>query len=114
MNLMEASTMLLVNPILGLQPKYTEKHFEQLLNSNNSIMLDMEYLKDHSDMVISLCNLLYKIYLDEKDKKLLTKSLRKNKEFLKSIKMSKKELDVGALFLVEKALEYRYITSSYK
>lgn len=113
-NLMEASTMLLINPILGLQPKYTKQHFEQLINSKHSTMLDIEYLKAHSDMVISLCNLLYKIDLDEKDKKLLTKSLRNNKEFLQSVEISKKELDGEALLLVEKALEYRYSTSSYQ
>lgn len=28
-NLMESATMLLVNPILGLQPKYTEQDFEK-------------------------------------------------------------------------------------
>ena len=40
-------------------------------------------------MIMSLTNLLYKIDLDDKEKKLLHKSLKSNKEFLKTIKMDK-------------------------
>ena len=64
-------------------------------------------------MVISMANLLYEITLDDKDKKLLAKSLRKNKEFLASVQMTKKEFDVDDLSMVERALNHRYKTQRY-
>lgn len=94
-NLMEAATMLLVNPILGLQPKFSEQDFENLRASETDIF--RKYFENHRNMVISMVNLLYKITLDDKDKKLLAKSLRKNKEFLSSVQMDKKEFSVEAL-----------------
>lgn len=105
-NLMEASTMLLVNPILGLHPKYSEQDFEKMCASENDS--NRKYFKDHRNMVISLANLLYKIQLDDKDKKLLAKSLRRNKEFLSSVKMYKKEFGVDDITMIERALNYRY------
>lgn len=105
-NLMEASTMLLVNPILGLQPKYSIQAFEKLCASENDI--NKKYFIDHRDMVIFMANLFYKIELDDKDKKILVKSLRKNKEFLSSVKMSPKEFSVDDIIMIERALNYRY------
>lgn len=105
-NLMEASTMLLVNPILGLQPKYSEQAFENLCASENDT--NRKYFEDHRDMVIFMANLFYKIKLDDKDKKLLVKSLRKNKEFLSSVKMSSKEFSVDDIIMIERALNYKY------
>ena len=107
-NLMEASTMLLVDPILGLRPKYTEEDFQKFRSVAKDVCYD-----NHKTMIISLANLLYRISLDEKDKKVLCKSLRKNKTFLESIDMTKKEFTVEDLFVVEKALEYRYKSSKY-
>ena len=79
-NLMEAATMLLVNPILGLQPKFSEQDFENVCAVESETF--RKYFEAHRNMVISMANLLFKITLDDKDKKLLAKSLRKNKEFL--------------------------------
>ena len=110
-NLMEASTMLLVNPILGLQPKFSEQDFDKLCASETEIF--RHYFKAHKNMVISMANLLYKITLDDKDKKLLAKSLRKNKEFLFSVQMTKKEFGVEDLAMIERALKHRYKTQSY-
>lgn len=110
-NLMESSTMLLVNPILGLQPKYSEEDFEKLCAVEQNT--NRKYFKDHKNMVISMANLLYKIPLDEKDKKLLTKSLQKNEEFLSSLQMTKKEFGVDDITMIERALKYRYKLSTY-
>lgn len=110
-NLMEASTMLLVNPILGLQPKYSEQDFDKLCASENDT--NRKYFKDHRSMVISMANLLYKIKLDDKDKKLLAKSLRKNKDFLSSVQMTKKEFGVDDITMIERALNYRYKFRTY-
>lgn len=110
-NLMEASTMLLVNPILGLQPKYTKRDFEKLRSSVSDAVRG--YFTDHESMVISMANLLYKITLDDRDKKLFAKSLKKNKEFLSSVKMSKKEFGVDDIAMIEMALNHRYKYNTY-
>lgn len=110
-NLMEAATMLLVNPILGLQPKFSEQDFERLCVSETETA--RKYYRDHRDMVISLSNLLFRISLDDKDKKLLAKSLRKNKEFLLAIQMTKKEFGVEDLTMIERALSHRYKARAY-
>ena len=110
-NLMEASTMLLVNPILGLQPKYSEQDFDKLCATERELY--KRYFKAHKTMVISMANLLYKVKLDDKDKKLLAKSLKKNKEFLTSVQMTKKEFDTNDISMIERALNHRYKYSTY-
>lgn len=110
-NLMEASTMLLVNPILGLQPQYTEQDFERLYVSESELY--REYFMTHKSMILYMANLLYKIKLDEKDKKLLAKSLKKNKNFLETVKISKKEFDDGDIAMIERALNHKYKFSTY-
>ncbi len=129
-NLMNASTQLLVNPILGVQPKYTAEDAQQYLEWQSKIevpKLDrnfpesydkyMEwvkteraawYCKMHRDLVVGLANLLYKIDLNDRDKKLLWKALRKNKDMLKSMDVSKKEFDIYVFNAVETVLEYKY------
>lgn len=104
-NLMESSTMLLVDPILGLQPNYSEQDFEKLCASENSYNL---YFKTHKTLVISMANLLYKIKLDDKEKKLLAKALKNNKDFLSSVQMSKKEFDADDISMIEIALNHKY------
>lgn len=110
-NLMEASTALLVNPILGLQPKYSEQDFDKLCASESELY--RRYFKTHKTMIISMTNLLYKIKLDDKDKKLLAKSLKKNKDFLSSVQMAKKKFDAADISMIERALNYRYKYSTY-
>ena len=110
-NLMEASTMLLVNPILGLQPKFTEQDFEKACTIESEPFKG--YFKNHKNMVISLANLLYTITLNDKERKLLAKSFKGNKEFLESVGMTKKEFDAGDISLVERALSHRYKFRGY-
>ena len=105
-NLMEASTMLLVNPILGLQPKFTEQDFEELCGKENDLF--ESYYRKRKDMIISMANLLYKVPLDDKDRKILAKSLQKNKEFLESVQMTKKEFDEHDINMIVRILELRY------
>lgn len=111
-NLMEASTMLLVNPILGLQPKFSEQDFNMLYYSETSSAA-RTYFADHKNMIISMANLLYKITLDDNDKKVLVKTLKKNKEFLDSVQMGKKDFCIEDLTMVERALNYRYKCKTY-
>lgn len=103
-NLMESSTMLLVNPIMGLQPKFTEEDFNNFFSAENNFTTK----RNQRDMVITLANLLYKIDLDEQDKKIFVKSLKQNKEFLASINKTKKDIEVEDIDLVEQALRFKY------
>lgn len=102
-NLMCSSTQLLVNPILGLQPRYTEKDLEEFYNHRKGYRN-----KKFNTMYVALANLLYMILLDDTDKKLLLKSLRKNKDFLQSMDISKNEFELSKINFVWLALKRKY------
>ena len=111
-NLMEAATMLLVDPILGLQSKYTEQDFERLWSEAEYLKTKAYYYK-HKNMIITLANLLYKIELDENDKKILAKSLNKNKDFKKSVYMDNEDFEDVHITMVEEILDKRYKYRTY-
>ena len=100
-NFINASTQLLVNPILGLMPNYTEADLKDYLYKTgfNETVADIKYRA----LIISMCNLLYRIPLDETDKKLLNKSFENNKEFLTATGITKKEF--SEFSVVNKACE---------
>lgn len=100
LNLMLSSTQLLVNPILGLQAKYNEEDYKKFI-------VTKRYKGLNKNLIISLSNLLYKIKLDDKDKKLLWKSFRKNKKMLKSLNMQKKEFEYSVIEIVCEALKFK-------
>ncbi|MBP5197390.1 MAG: hypothetical protein J6035_08330 [Bacteroidaceae bacterium] len=103
-NLMYASSQLLVNPIMGLQPNYTEKDLDAFLSSNK---VETEYLLK-KNIAVYFANLLYKIETDEKDRKLLAKSFKGNKQFREQMKFEKKDIDLGLFNLVDRALKFSY------
>ena len=106
-NLMSSSTQLLVNPIKGVQPKYSPDDLEAFIAWSGK-KVNTDICKKHKDLIISLANFLYKIDLNERDKKLLWKSLRKNKKMLKSMDVSKKDFDMSIFDAVYEALDYKY------
>lgn len=101
-NLMQSSTQLLVNPIVGLLPKYTEKDFEEFISNMNES--ETAYYMEHKALLITLANLFYEISLDKKEKKILTKSLKENKNFLHA---EKKDFNEEIIKSVEKCLQYK-------
>lgn len=106
-NLMESTTMLLINPISGLTPKFTEEDFKKVC-SRCKDDINLIFFEEYKTMIIILCNLFYKIALDDKDKKLICKALRNNKEFLESIDRTKKDFDPWDISLAQEALKIRY------
>ena len=102
-NLMSASTQLLVNPIFGLLPKYTNDDFEEYSNWGERKIGD-SILADFKELIISFANLLFRIDLSDKDKKMLYKTFRANKKMLKSLNMKKKEFVPEIIDAVEEAL----------
>lgn len=108
-NLMNASTQLLVNPILGLQPKYKEEDFKNFLSFNSLVRLSYSYISKNKDLIIYMANLLYKIDTEESDRKLLAKSFKKNKDFLKSMKIDKDDISLELFNKVDMALKHLYV-----
>lgn len=106
-NLMLASTQLLVNPIRGLLPKYTESDFEKF-TSHETYENKSKWYSEYKLLIVSLANFLYKIELNEIEKKLLWKSFRKNKKMLESLGVSEKEFSVEIIDTVIEALNYKY------
>lgn len=106
-NLMLASTQLLTNPIKGLLPKFTMKDFDDFISLKNGKEKEM-ICAEYKDFIIFLANLLYKIDLNERDKKLLWKAFRKNKELLKSRGISKKEFSMEIMNVILEMLEFKY------
>lgn len=99
LNLMVSSTQLLINPILGLQTKFTEEDYDRFIAIKKCPATN-------KSIVVFLANLLYKIELTEKDKKLLWKSFRKNKKMLESLEIKKKEFDYSLIEITSKALAF--------
>ncbi|MBR3150002.1 MAG: hypothetical protein IKF64_07520 [Eubacterium sp.] len=106
-NLMLSSTQLLVNPILGLQPKFTVDDYICALCYEGDEEIERADTEEQR-LVVFLANLLYKIDLSEKDKHLLWKALRKNKKMLKALNVSKKTFNKDAFDEVFEALNYKY------
>ena len=107
LNLMQSSTQLLVNPIKGLLPKFDDEQWNKYFSWENRKSEDA-VCKNHKELIISLSNFLYKIKLDDKDKKLLLNTFRKNKKLLEAINMNKKEFTADIIDTVEEALAYLY------
>lgn len=106
-NLMYSSTQLLVNPIKGIQPKYNSEDLDQFIAWQEK-KADAKTCDKYRDLIVSLANFLYKIELNDRDKRLLWKALRRNKKMLKSMDISKKEFDMSIFEAVYEALNYKY------
>lgn len=102
--LIDTSTQLLVNPIKELQPKYTNEDLDEYIKRKYSAW----YSSSEKRSIITLANLLYKINTNEVEKKLLWKSLRDNKEFLKSIDVTKEDFKINIFDIVSKVLSFKY------
>lgn len=106
-NLMFASTQLLVNPILGLQAKYGEQDFIKY-PAHIKDRKKQNKCNIYKDLIIALSNLLYKIKLEKKDKKLVWKAFLNNKGFLSSLKIPKGKFGYDVMKMVYEALECKY------
>lgn len=103
-HLMVLCTQLLVDPIKELQPKYTNKDLDGYIKTKYNVW----YSFSERRSIVTLANLLYKININEIEKKLLWKSLRDNKEFLKSINVTKENFKINIFDIVPKVLDFKY------
>lgn len=106
-DLMVNSTQLLVEPIKGLQPNYSESDAAEYFEHFDFDMLKELYLSK-IELFVYLANLLYRIELDETDAKLLTKSFQKNKNMLKDFGISKEAIHINFIKNVLSALASKY------
>lgn len=109
-NLMNSSTGLLVNPILGLQPKFTEQDLNEYFRKSKQDKSSIAE-KDLKITQIYLANLFYKIELDEIDKKLFLKVFKRDKALLSELGLSKKDLDLNVFNTIESALNNKYLSN---
>ncbi len=106
-NLMNSSTQLLVNPILGLQPKYTEDDFEMFVAGISDERRIAHYRKCRR-LIVMLANLLYRVYINESDRKLLWKSLKCNDELLYACGLEKRDFDLAVVNAAIAGLSHKY------
>lgn len=106
-NLMNASTQLLVNPISGLQPKFGEEQLKDFL-SKRAESQEETVQNELRPLVLALTNLLYKVDLDRSSKHLLYKAFCGNKIFREEMGIDKKLFTENIMDVVEDALLYSY------
>ena len=97
-NLVSAATRLIVSPIKGLEQKYTDEHYDRFVSVLLNNKFSLEYFKAKNIMVY-LANLLYGIKMDDKDKELLAKSIKVNKELLNTMGITKSEFKAKFVFM---------------
>lgn len=99
LNLMFSTTQLLINPIMGLTPKYTEENYKKFASSR--------HVSCSKESIIFFANFLYGVPLSMEDKKLLWKSFAKNKKLLESLDLEKEEFAYDYITCACDALFYQ-------
>ncbi len=116
LNLLNAATQLLVNPIIGLQPKFTEEDFQiersrnvqisQIISDNiTHIMQKLQVWSSSKDfgkyknLIIFLANMFYDINFQTSDYEILANIFKDDKEFCAKMGIDKKIID-DILFMI--------------
>lgn len=116
LNLLNAATQLLVNPIIGLQPKFTEEDFQiersrnvqisQIFSDNiTHIMQKLQVWSSSKDfgkyknLIIFLANMFYDINFQKSDYEILANIFKDDKEFCAKMGIDKKIID-DILFMI--------------
>lgn len=116
LNLMNAASQLLVNPIIGLQPKFTEEDLEIKCSGNVQIprivsdnitlvMLKLQLWssskdsKKYRNLIVFLANMFYDINFQESDYEILADIFKDDKEFFEKMDIDKKIID-DTLFMI--------------
>lgn len=105
-NLMNASTQLLINPIRELQQKYTEKDFRSFAAEKQWNPKSIFY-QTNKNVIISFANLLYGVSIDTRKISLLTKAFKENKQFLESSCITKEQFDKSIIETAVEGLQFK-------
>ena len=106
-NLMYSSTQLLVEPIKNLQPFFDASDYDSFLKyrlENNLSLPNSKY----QDAIISLCNLIFNIYMEDRDRTLFCNAMKKNKDFLSSLRIDKDTFENIVMVYAFKARSFKY------
>lgn len=126
LNLLNAATQLLVNPIIGLQPKFTEEDFQiersrnvqmsQIISDNFAdIMLkhltwsESKDCDKYKNLIVFLANMFYDINFQKSDYEILANIFKDDKEFCEKIGIDKKIID-DTLFMI---VDYKLTVAKY-
>ncbi len=106
-----SSTQLLVKPIEGLQPYYSDEDltiFYEYKYKNNIPTL----FKKNKTAIVYLANLISKIQISDQEQIILGKSIRRNKKLLQTLNTEKKYFNEGYVKFSDLALRFKYGKSS--
>jgi hypothetical protein len=103
-NLMTSSVQLLVNPIMGMAPNYTEADLDHYLYYHHDVSLEPH----ERDLVLVLADSFAKIDLVKTDWKLLWKALMKNKSFYTELGLQKNQLYCQSFQIAHDALKFKF------
>ena len=92
-NLMSSSTQLLVEPIKQLQPYFDAYDYDSFLKYRQENNLSYPTNSKYQDAIIAVCNLVFNIDMDDKDKKIFCNAMKKNKDFLSSLNIDKNDFE---------------------
>lgn len=126
LNLMNAAMQLLVNPIIGLQPKFTEEDLQTKCSGNiqmpriisYNISLVMMKFQDWSssidsekymNLILFLANMFYDVNIHETDYEILADLFKNDKEFCEKMDIDKEIID-DTLFMI---VHYKLIIAKF-
>lgn len=104
-NLMYASSQLLIKPIDSLKQRYTENDFSAFLKSRRN-HYNYQLYKNNKDIIIYFANQFYGIQMENNDYELMWKMNRKNKELLQTFEISKEDFVESIFWGARDALYY--------
>ncbi|WP_346713745.1 hypothetical protein [Mediterranea massiliensis] len=127
LNLMNAAMQLLVNPIIGLQPKFTEEDFQIKSSGNVQIpQIDSDYItlimlklqmwsssKDfekYKNLIVFLANMFYDVNFQNSDYEILADVFKDDKEFCEKMDIDKKIIDDTLFMIVDYKLTIAKLT----
>ena len=105
-NLMLASERLISTPIENLKPNYIDSDFKEYIENIDDDCIGKEYY-NRKNLIVSLCNLLYCIDLDKRDKKVMLKFFR-SKKFLSQFGLTKKDIDNSDFDIINETLSFKH------
>ena len=104
-NLMYASSQLLVKPIDNLKQRFNESDFDSFLKkSKNNI--DYQIYKSNKDIIIYFANQFYGIKMENDDYELMWKINRKDKDLLQAFNITKNDFVESIFWGIRDALYY--------
>lgn len=106
-NLKNASTQLLVEPILGMTPKFNENDYEKYISWEGR-QTDFLLNDKNKKLIISFSELLYKIKLTDEEVRILYSFFKKDKKMLKAFNIKREEFKKEVLEASVEALSYSY------